>query len=46
MTSLGLMLRRITKDLMKVLNIEKQEGEKVADFENRLKEEIKKLLNV
>jgi len=36
----------LVKKFMSVLNIERLEGEKVADFEKRLKEEIQKELNI
>ena len=38
--------KELTKDLMKVLSLEKQEGEKVYEFEARLKAEISKVLRI
>jgi len=37
---------RITKELLTILSTEKGEGEKVADFERRVKEEVNKVLRV
>ena len=36
----------LTKGLIKTLSTEKQEGERVIDFENRIKQEIEKILGV
>lgn len=37
---------RMTRQLMKILNTEKQEGERNADFENRLLKELKNTLRL
>jgi len=37
---------KLTKELMDVLSIEREEGEKVADFEKRIKDEVNKILDV
>jgi hypothetical protein len=38
--------KALTKDLIHMLSTSRQEGEKVADFEKRVKEEVGKILNV
>ena len=37
---------KLTKQLMAILGKEKQEGERVADFERRIKEDIEKIINL
>ena len=37
---------KLTKQMMAILSKEKQEGERVADFEKRIKEEIEKLIKL
>ncbi len=37
---------KITKELMRILSVSRDEGEKVADFEKRIKEEIEKVLEL
>ncbi|GAG15481.1 unnamed protein product, partial [marine sediment metagenome] len=34
----------LTKELMRLLSVSREEGEKVADFEKRVKEEVEKVL--
>jgi len=36
----------LTKQLMAILSMEKQDGERVADFEKRIKEDIKKVIRL
>jgi len=36
----------LTKQLMAILSREKQDGERVADFEKRIKEEIEKIIKL
>jgi len=36
----------LTKELIKVLDIEKQEGERVVDFEQRIKENVEKIIGL
>jgi hypothetical protein len=36
----------VTKELMNVINKEKDEGEKVGDFEKKVSDEVKKILGV
>ncbi len=38
--------KKITKKLMEVFSLEKQEGEKVYEFEERLKKEVSKVLGI
>ena len=35
---------KLTKELMKILNQERKEGERVIDFEKRVNEEVEKIL--
>ncbi len=37
---------KLTKQLMAILSKEKQDGERVADFEKRIKEDIEKIVNL
>ena len=37
--------KKLTKELMGILTTSKHEGEKVADFEKRIKEEVLKILD-
>lgn len=37
---------KLTKELVKVLDTEKQEGERVADYEGRIKENVSKILEI
>ncbi|TKJ17520.1 hypothetical protein CEE44_03215 [Candidatus Woesearchaeota archaeon B3_Woes] len=43
-TKISLDEEKLTKDLINFLSAEKQEGERVIDFENRLKQEINEVL--
>jgi hypothetical protein len=36
----------LIKEMMKILSIEKQEGETNPDFERRIKEEVSKVLDI
>ena len=38
--------KEMTKELMKMLSTSRAEGEKVADFEKRVKEEVSSLLKL
>lgn len=37
---------KLTKELVNILSIEKDEGERVADFENRVKREVSSILDI
>ena len=40
------MRRMDNKELLNILSTEKEEGEKVADFEKRVNEEVSKVLRI